>query len=58
MATIGYIFQSKVLESKEEAISRMEGIGCERIIIEDSMQEKLRPDGERCSPDSRRMTPL
>lgn len=43
MATIGYIFQGKVLESKEEAISRMEGIGCERIIIEDSMQEKLRP---------------
>lgn len=44
MATIGYIFQGKVLESKEEAISRMEGIGCERIIIEDSMQEKLRPE--------------
>ena len=44
MATIGYIFQGKVLESKEEAISRMEGIGCEKIIIEDSMQEKLRPE--------------
>lgn len=44
MATIGYIFQGKVLESKEEAISRMEGIGCERIIIQDSMQEKLRPE--------------
>ena len=44
MATIGYIFQGKVLESKEEAISRMEGIGCERIFIEDSMQEKLRPE--------------
>ena len=44
MATIGYIFQSKVLESKEEEISRMEGTGCERIIIEDSMQEKLRPE--------------
>lgn len=44
MATIGYIFQGKVLESKEEAISRMEGIGCERIIIQDSMQEKLSPE--------------
>lgn len=44
MATIGYIFQSKVLESENEAVSRMERLGCERIIIEDSMQEKLRPE--------------
>ena len=44
MATIGYIFQSKILESKNEAVYWMERLGCERIIIEESMQEKLRPE--------------
>ena len=37
MATIGYIFQSKILESKNEAVSRMERLGCETLIIEDSI---------------------
>ena len=44
MATIGYIFQSKILESKNEAVSRMERLAFETTIIEDSMQEKLRPE--------------
>ena len=44
MSTIGYIFQSKILESKNEAVYWMERLGCERIIIEESMQEKLRPE--------------
>lgn len=44
MATLGYIFQSKVLENKEESLVQMKNVGCDKIIIEDGMQEKLRPE--------------
>lgn len=44
MATLGYIFQSKALENKEESLVQMKNVGCDKIIIEDGMQEKLRPE--------------
>lgn len=44
MARIGYIFQSKALENKEEALSWMKNFGCDIIILEEGIQEKLRPE--------------
>ena len=44
MARIGYIFQSKALENKEEALSWMKDFGCDTIILEEGIQEKLRPE--------------
>lgn len=44
MSRIGYIFQSKALEKKEEALSWMKDFGCDIIILEEGIQEKLRPE--------------
>ena len=43
MATIGYIFCSKNYEGLEQDRRWMARFGCEKVIVEEGVQEKLRP---------------
>lgn len=43
MAKIGYLFLSRSLSTRNEDLAWMKEFGCERIIEEEAIQEKMRP---------------
>jgi DNA invertase Pin-like site-specific DNA recombinase len=43
MAKIGYLFLSRSLSTREEDLNWMRDFGCDRIIEEETIQEKMRP---------------
>lgn len=43
MAKIGYLFLSRSLSTREEDLAWMKDFGCDRIIEEETIQEKMRP---------------
>ena len=43
MAKIGYLFLSRSLSTRDEDLAWMKEFGCERIIEEEAIQEKMRP---------------
>ena len=47
MATTGYMFLSRNLQSHDEDLAWMKDFGCESIIEESGSQEKLRPEWRR-----------
>lgn len=51
MAKTGYIFLSKNYLTKEEDITWMKNFGCDHIIEEEGIQEKLRPEWRKMLAD-------
>jgi Site-specific recombinases, DNA invertase Pin homologs len=47
MATTGYMFLSRNLQSHDEDLAWMKDFGCDSIIEESGSQEKLRPEWRR-----------
>ena len=47
MAKTGYLFLAKGYKAREEDIAWMKEFGCESIVIEEGVQERLRPQWRR-----------
>ena len=50
MAKTGYLFLAKGYKAREEDIAWMKEFGCDSIVIEEGIKERLRPSGASCSP--------
>ena len=47
MAKIGYLFLAKGYKAREEDLSWMKDFGCDSIVVEEGIQERLRPQWRR-----------
>ena len=43
MAKTGYLFLAKGYKAREEDIAWMKEFGCDEIVVEEGIQERLRP---------------
>mgnify|MGYP002622043377 FL=1 len=51
MAKIGYLFLSRSLTTRDEDLGWMKEFGCDRIIEEETIQEKMRPQWRKMIAD-------